>query len=73
MSDSGTKTGCACGCQGAGPMLTDLLKRLGPSDAVRQHFTNAHLELLKGIRAFLDDQIQPQTRAPEQGTRIPVD
>lgn len=73
MSDGGTKTGCTCGCQGVGPMLTELLTRLGPSDAVRQHFTNAHLEVLKGIRAFLDDQIQAQTRAPESGTRIPVD
>lgn len=73
MSQGDTKTGCACGCQGAGPMLTDLLRRLGPSDAVRHHFSNAHVEVLKGIRAFLDEQIAAHTSRPEHGTRIPVE
>lgn len=73
MSDGQTKTRCDCGCMGAGPLLTDVLRRLGPSDAVRQHFTNAHLEMLKGMRAFLDEQIAARTAPPSQGTRIPVD
>jgi hypothetical protein len=58
---------------GAGPLLTDVLRRLGPSDAVRQHFTNAHLEVLKGIRAFVDEQIAAHTPGPTQGTRISVE
>ena len=65
MSNGETKTSCNCGCMGAGPMLTDLLRRLGPSDAVRQHFSAAHVEVLKGIRAFIDEQIAAQSPAPQ--------
>lgn len=73
MSDSETKTRCNCGCMGVGPMLTDVLRRLGPSEAVSQHFTNAQVEILKGIRAFVDEQIAARTSEPSQGTRISVE
>ena len=73
MSEGGANRSCDCGCGGAGPMLTDLLQRLGPSEAVRQHFSNAHIEVLKGIRAFLDEQIAAHAGSPAHGTRIPVD
>lgn len=80
MSETETKTACNCGCMGAGPMLTDVLRRLGPSDDVRRHFSAAHVEILKGIRAFLDEQIAAhsssrteQTSQATQGTRIPVE
>jgi hypothetical protein len=73
MSNNETTGRCACGCMGAGPMLTELVKSLGPSDSVRQHFGNAQLEILKGLRAFLDEQIAARTQGPAQGTRIPVD
>lgn len=76
MSDSGAKTTCDCGCQGAGPMLTQFLRSLGPSDNVSQHFKAAQLEVMKGLRAFLDEQIAARSSAqpsPTQGTRIPVD
>ena len=70
MSNSETKTRCNCGCMGAGPLLTDVLRRLGPSDAVRQHFTNAHLEVLKGIRAFVDEQIAARGAEAARGTHV---
>jgi hypothetical protein len=79
MSEQHTKTTCNCGCMGAGPMVTDVLRRLGPSHEVRRHFSAAHVEILKGIRAFLDEQIAAHTHTssgPEhgtQGTRIPVE
>lgn len=71
------KKSCDCGCMGAGPMLTEVLRRLGPSDEVRRHFSAAHVEVLKGIRAFLDEQITAHSNsspaASAQGTRIPVE
>lgn len=73
MSESGAKPGCNCGCQGAGPALTEFLRSLGPSDRVTQHFRNAHLEVLKGLRALLDEQISARTEPPRQGTRITVE
>jgi hypothetical protein len=60
---------------GAGPMFTQFVRSLGPSDAVSQHFKNAHLEVMKGLRAFLDEQIKARSTAasPTQGTRITVE
>ncbi len=73
MNESGPKAGNNCGCQGAGPALTEFLRSFGPSDGVAQHFRNAHLEVLKGLRAFLDEQIAARSAAPRQGTRITVE
>lgn len=73
MSGSETKQRCDCACKGAGPMVTEFLRRMGPSEAVRQHFSQAQLEVLKGIRAFLDEQITAHTSQPGTGTRIPVE
>lgn len=75
MSESEAKAGCACGCNGAGPVITELLRSLGPSDRVSQHFRNAQLEILKGLRALLDEQIAARSDGPRpnQGTRITVE
>ena len=76
MSDTETKTGCDCGCMGAGPLLSQFLRNLGPSSAVSQHFKNAHLEVMKGLRTYLDEQIKAHsaaTASPSQGTRITVE
>ncbi len=86
MSEQHTKTTCDCGCMGAGPALTQVLRHLGPSAEVRQHFSNAHVEILKGIRAFLDEQIAAHSSnrpgestqaghpgSATHGTRIPVE
>ena len=47
---------CNCGCMGAGPLVTEFIKKMGPSDEVGQHFKAARLEILKGLRAMLDEQ-----------------
>ncbi len=77
MTETGHKTGCDCGCMGAGPMLTQFLKSLGPSEQVSQHFKNAQLEMMKGLRTFLDEQIAARSAAANssasQGTRIVVE
>lgn len=71
MSETTTKPACAC--MGAGPMITEALRKLGPSEAVSQHFRTAQLEVLKGLRALLDEHINARSDAPRQGTRIPVE
>ncbi len=77
MTETGHKTGCDCGCMGAGPLLTQFLKSLGPSDQVSQHFKNAQLEVMKGLRTFLDEQITARSAAANSsashGTRIVVE
>ena len=77
MTETGHTTGCDCGCMGAGPLLTQFLKSLGPSDQVSQHFKNAQLEVMKGLRAFLDEQITARSTATSgasaHGTRIVVE
>jgi len=56
-------------------MLTDVVRQLAPSAEVTQHFRAAHLEVLKGLRAMLDQHIAAQTesRPHGQGTRIHVE
>ena len=73
MSDSDTTPTCDCGCRGAGPMLTAFLRALGPSEHVSQHFKTAHLEILKGLRALLDEQIAARSEPGRQGTKITVE
>lgn len=73
MSDTNTQTPCDCGCRGAGPLLTAFLRRLAPSDAVSQHFQAAQLEVLKGLRVLLDEQIAAKSEPPREGTKIAVE
>lgn len=70
MKDSDTKPDCCC--LGAEPMLTEFLRRLGPSESVSQHFRTAQLEVLKGLQSMLDEHIAARSGSPRQGTKIPV-
>jgi len=58
---------------GAGPLVTEFIKKMGPSDEVGQHFKAARLEILKGLRAMLDEQISGLQEPPKQGTKITVE
>jgi hypothetical protein len=68
------KHACDCGCMGVGPALTDLLTRLGPGAAARDHFRAARVEFLKGIRAVIDARIEHLSKkeAPA-GATVPVE
>ena len=44
---------------GVGPIVTEFAKKLGPSEEVSQHFRAARLEILKGLRAMLDELGRP--------------
>ena len=41
-----------CFCMGTGPELFAMFKKLGP-DTAREHFRNARVEMLKGMRALI--------------------
>ena len=75
MSEQGTKATCTCGCMGVGPMLTDVVRHFAPSAEVTQHFRAAHIEVLKGLRAMLDQHIAAQTQSEphRQGTTIHIE
>jgi len=62
-----------CFCMGIGPELSEMLRRVGPSESVRQHFRNARIEVLKGIRALIDERIEGLSRSQEKGTKVAVE
>ena len=53
--------------------MSDFLRRMGPSENVTQHFKAARLEVLKGLRAILDERIAGMAEPPKHGTKIPVE
>jgi len=62
-----------CLCQGAGPLLCDLLRRLGPPEPARRHFDAARIEFLKGLRAVLDARIAQVSKRNARGEKINVE
>jgi len=62
-----------CLCLGAGPALSELLRRLGPPEGARKHFETARLEILKGIRAILDARIEQVSKRSRKGEKIEVE
>lgn len=73
MTETNQTKRCDCGCMGAGPMFTEMLRRFGPSDTVSHHFKSAQIEVLKGLRALIDEQITARSQGPQHGTRITVE
>lgn len=63
-----------CLCQELGPLLTDLLQRVGPPEPARRHFEAARLEFLKGVRAVIDARIEhvSKPRRAAKGEKINV-
>ncbi len=61
-----------CYCAGAGPRITALTGSMfqGP---VFDHFRTASVEVLLGLRAILDAQIDAMTQKSKKGTRVPVE
>lgn len=43
------------------------------SDATRDHFRNARVEFLKGMRSVLDDRINDLSRHEPKGTHVTVE
>ena len=47
--------------------------RLGVSPRVKQHLSNSRIELLKAVRAVIDERIEHLSQPAQQGTRIRVE
>ena len=62
-----------CICVGLGPELTQLLRKLSPSDETWQQLRSAELELLKAVRALLDERIRALTRESERGVKVTIE
>jgi hypothetical protein len=69
---SENKTAGECLCQGAGPALSEFLRRWGPPQEARKHFETARLEMLKGLRALLDSRIEQVSKRGAKGEKIEV-
>ena len=53
--------------------LDDLLRSCVPSDEVFHHFTNARVEILKGLRAAIDARIDRLSADRRKGVSIKVE
>jgi len=62
-----------CFCQGAGPVTSDMLRRLGPPPEAKRHFDAARVEFLKGLRTLIDQRISDIKGAEPKGESITVE
>jgi hypothetical protein len=60
-----------CLCMGLGPKVTGMLECR--SEAAAGHFRNARLEMLKAMRALIDERIEHLSRPSRKGTTVPVE
>ena len=72
-TDQETARESGCFCMGLGPNVSQVLRSMGPPESVRQHFRNARIEILKGIRAMIDQRIAALSSEPEKGAKINVE
>jgi hypothetical protein len=59
-------------CTVAGPQISALLDHCWP-EPVQEHFRNARVEVLKGIRGLLDARIEHLSRHPQKGAKVTVE
>ncbi|HKW98677.1 MAG TPA: hypothetical protein VJN43_13150 [Bryobacteraceae bacterium] len=59
-------------CTVAGPQIEQLLSHCWP-EPTQEHFRNARVEVLKGIRSLLDARIERLSQHAQKGTKVNVD
>jgi hypothetical protein len=57
----------------AGAEIDNLLGSLVPSEATLQHFTNARVEMLKGLRAIIDARIERLASESKKGVSVTIE
>jgi hypothetical protein len=62
-----------CLCCDVSDAVGRLIRTMGPSENVRQHFRQSRIEFLKGIRTALDERIENLGRTPHKGMRVEVE
>ncbi len=71
QSQGATQSRCFC-CV-ASDRMGNFFREMGPSEQARDHFRQARIEFLKGIRRVIDDRIDHLGRTETRGTRVTVD
>ncbi len=59
-------------CSVAAPQLRAFCDHLWP-EGTREHFRNARIEWLKGIRSILDARIENLSQRDQKGTKVTVE
>ncbi len=59
-------------CTIAGPQIEALMDHIWPEDT-REHFRNARIEVLKGMRTILDARIDRLSQHAQKGTKVTVE
>ena len=59
-------------CSVAGPQIQAFFDHLWPENT-REHFRNARIEWLKGVRSMLDARIEHLSQHGQKGTKISVE
>lgn len=59
-------------CTVVEPQLNHLIEHMWPEDA-REHFHNARIEVLKGVRSLIDARIQRLSKQEKKGTKVTVE
>jgi hypothetical protein len=59
-------------CDVAAPQIEALMDHVWPKNT-REHFRNARIEVLKGMRSMLDARIEHLSKHAEKGTKLTVE
>ena len=59
-------------CSVAGPQIEAFIDHLWPENT-REHFRNARIEMLKGMRGMLDARIERLSKHGQKGTKVTVE
>jgi len=59
-------------CDVAAPQINALMDHVWPKDT-REHFRNARIEMLKGMRSMLDARIDHLSKHSAKGTKVTVE
>jgi len=59
-------------CQVAGPQIEAFLDHVCPENT-REHFHNARIEMLKGMRSLLDARIEHLSKHDRKGSKVTVE
>ncbi len=63
----------SCVCGGNGPAFSKMLQTMMPSGPAADHFKQARLEFLKGVRELIDQRIQSMSDHQSRGTKLNVE
>jgi hypothetical protein len=59
-------------CDVAAPQIQAFVDHVWPQNT-REHFRNARIEVLKGVRSMLDARIERLSKQAPKGTTVPVE